>query len=39
LRSVALPVKVRPDDDISTGAVVIALDVLRRRGFVSLSFL
>jgi biopolymer transport protein ExbD len=33
------PVKVRPDDDISTGNVVTTMDVLRRRGYASLSFL
>jgi len=33
------PVKVRPDDDINADVLVTTMDVLRRRGFASLSFL
>lgn len=33
------PVKVRPDDDISVDVLVTTMDVLRQRGYGSLSFL
>ena len=35
----APPVKVRPDDDISADTLVATMDLLRRNGFASLSFL